>query len=84
MRKLTHPSPLVTPPGSASSDTDSMREKGFRLKTIRVLDTRRPGFAEECRRQSLLLAKSSAERRYLDDLVLPEVEGWELRTCGSA
>lgn len=54
----------------------AMRAKGYKLRTIWVLDTGRPGFAEECRRQSQVLRESSAEKKYLDELDLPDVEGW--------
>ena len=49
---------------------------GMRKITLWVPDARRPGFADECRRLSLALHESEAEKRYLDELDLPEVEGW--------
>ena len=55
---------------------EGMRAKGYRLLTIWVPDARKPGFAEEVRRQSLALQESEAEKRYLEELALPEVEGW--------
>jgi Protein of unknown function (DUF3018) len=55
---------------------DAMRAQGYRTITLWVPDARRPGFAEECQRQSLLLRESAAEKRYLEELDLPEVEGW--------
>jgi len=39
---------------------DAMRAAGLRPVQIWVPDTRRPGFAEECRRQSLAAAKADA------------------------
>ena len=39
-----------------------MRKAGLRPITIWVPDTRRAGFAEECRRQSLLLRGDAQER----------------------
>lgn len=39
---------------------DSLRAAGLRPVQIWVPDMRRPGFAEECRRQSLVAAASDA------------------------
>jgi len=39
---------------------DAMRAAGLRPVQIWVPDTRRPGFAEECRRQSRLVAEADA------------------------
>lgn len=39
---------------------DALRAAGLRPVQIWVSDTRRPGFAEECRRQSLMAAASDA------------------------
>jgi hypothetical protein len=55
---------------------EAMRAQGYRTITLWIPDARRPGFAEECRRQSRLLRESAAEQKYLDALDLPEVEGW--------
>ena len=58
---------------------DAMRQAGFRLVQMWVPDTRRPSFAEECRRQSRLAREmDSADadlQRFLDD-ALADVEGW--------
>ena len=44
---------------------------------IWVPDTRRPGFAEECRRQSLLLRDDPHEREILDWIeAVADTEGW--------
>ncbi|CCG08379.1 Putative uncharacterized protein [Pararhodospirillum photometricum DSM 122] len=46
---------------------------------IWVPDTRRPGFAEECRRQSALTAESDAADKDLQDFMeaaLAKMEGW--------
>ena len=48
---------------------DSLRAAGLRPLQIWVPDTRRPGFAEECRRQSLLVAKADAADRDLQDVL---------------
>ncbi len=45
---------------------DGLRAAGLRPVQIWVPDTRRPGFAEECRRQSLLLRDDPHEREILD------------------
>ena len=39
---------------------DALRAAGLRPVQIWVPDTRRPGFAEECRRQSRLIAEADA------------------------
>jgi hypothetical protein len=39
---------------------EALRAAGLRPIQIWVPDTRRPGFAEECRRQSLLVAAADA------------------------
>lgn len=44
---------------------ESLRAAGLRPLQIWVPDTRQPGFAEECRRQSLLVAKADAADRDL-------------------
>jgi Protein of unknown function (DUF3018) len=45
---------------------DSLRASGLRPVQIWVPDTRRPGFAEECSRQSRLVAAADAGDRDLD------------------
>lgn len=58
---------------------DGLRAAGLRPLQIWVPDTRRPGFAEECLRQSRLAAKADAADQdllaFLDD-ALDDVEGW--------
>jgi hypothetical protein len=44
----------------------ALREAGLRPLQIWVPDTRRAGFAEECRRQSRLLQGDAHERETLD------------------
>lgn len=44
----------------------ALREAGLRPLQIWVPDTRRAGFAEECRRQSQLLHHDAHERETLD------------------
>lgn len=58
---------------------DALRKAGLRPVQIWVPDTRRPDFAEECRRQSLLAAQAdqaeSAMQQFMDD-ALADVDGW--------
>ncbi|CAN7232130.1 antitoxin MazE family protein [Pararhizobium sp. LjRoot235] len=46
-----------------------MRAAGLRPLQIWVPDTRRPGFTEQCRRQSLLVAKADAIDQELRDFM---------------
>jgi len=56
----------------------ALRESGLRPVQIWVPDTRRPGFAEECRRQSLLLLGDAQERETTDWLeAAGDREGWQ-------
>ncbi len=45
---------------------DALRAAGLRPVQVWVPDARRPGFAEECRRQSLAAAMADAADRDLD------------------
>ena len=47
----------------------TLRAAGLRPLQIWVPDTGRPGFAEECRRQSLLVAKADAADQDLQDFM---------------
>ncbi|MBP7339039.1 antitoxin MazE family protein [Niveispirillum sp.] len=47
----------------------SLRDAGLRPVRIWVPDTTRPGFAEECRRQSLIVARADAADNELLDLL---------------
>ena len=56
---------------------DGLRAAGLRPVQIWVPDTRRPGFAEECRRQSLSLRDDPHEREILDWIAtVSDTEGW--------
>lgn len=56
----------------------ALRESGLRPVQIWVPDTRRAGFAEECRRQSLLLSGDPHERDTTDWLESAgDREGWK-------
>ncbi len=58
---------------------DALRKSGLRLVQIWVPDTRRPDFAEECRRQSRLVSQADMTDtdmpQFLDD-VLSDLDGW--------
>lgn len=56
---------------------DGLRRAGLRPLQIWVPDTRRAGFADECRRQSRLLRDDPYEREVLDWLAdAADREGW--------
>ena len=56
-----------------------LREQGLRPIQIWVPDTRRPGFAEECQRQSQVVSNDAHEQEHLDFAVkaAATIEGWE-------
>jgi hypothetical protein len=58
---------------------DALRRAGLRPVQIWVPDTRRPDFAEECRRQSRLAAQADMAdtdmQRFMDQ-ALADVDGW--------
>ena len=57
---------------------EGMRRAGLRPVQIWVPDTRKAGFAEECRRQSLLLAHDPLEKDTLDWLEqIGDRDGWK-------
>lgn len=56
---------------------DKLQAAGLRPLQIWVPDTRRPGFAAECRRQSQILRNAPAERALHDWLEeAADTEGW--------
>ena len=56
----------------------ALRASGLRPVQIWVPDTRRAGFAEECRRQSLSLRNDEQERDTLEQLAtLADTTGWQ-------
>lgn len=58
---------------------DALRMAGLRPVQIWVPDTRRPDFADECRRQSRLAAKadkSDTDMQQFMDGALADIEGW--------
>ena len=58
---------------------DALRMAGLRPVQIWVPDTRRPDFAEVCRRQSRLAAetdKTDADLQHFMDEALADVDGW--------
>jgi Protein of unknown function (DUF3018) len=57
---------------------ENLRRAGMRPVQIWVPDTRRPGFAEECRRQSLSLRDDPQERETLEWLeAAADTKGWK-------
>lgn len=56
----------------------ALRESGLRPVQIWVPDTRREGFAEECRRQSQLVKSDAHERETTEWLAaVADHEGWQ-------
>ncbi len=56
----------------------ALRASGLRPVQIWVPDTRRAGFTEECRRQSLSLLDDAHERKTLEQLAaVADTEGWQ-------
>ena len=58
---------------------DALRRAGLRPVQIWVPDTRRPDFAEECRRQCLLVAQADqtdAAMQQLMDEMLADLDSW--------
>ena len=56
----------------------ALRKAGLRPIQIWVPDTSAPGFAEECRRQSLMLRDDPQEQQIMDFLeAAADREGWE-------
>jgi hypothetical protein len=56
-----------------------LRASGLRPLQIWVPDTRRPGFAEECRRQSMVVARADLEDVDLEAFmegVLADADDW--------
>jgi len=57
---------------------DALRAAGLRPVQIWLPDTRRPGFAEECRRQSQTLQDDAHEQKTLEWLeTAGDHEGWQ-------
>lgn len=56
-------------PDPGKRQRDELRAAGLRPVQIWVPDTRRPGFAEECRHQSRLAAQADAADQALQDLM---------------
>ncbi|WP_323072707.1 antitoxin MazE family protein [Mycetohabitans endofungorum] len=58
---------------------DALRKAGLRPIQIWVPDTRRPDFAQECRRQSQLVAQADMAdpdmQQFVDETVV-DVDGW--------
>ncbi|HKU00079.1 MAG TPA: antitoxin MazE family protein [Paraburkholderia sp.] len=69
---------MTTTNARARKHRDGLRESGLRPVQIWVPDTRRAGFAEECRRQSMLAAKYESPEidQFLEEAA-GQIEGWE-------
>lgn len=68
-------------PGNArvQKHRDALRRAGLRPVQIWVPDTRRPDFAEECRRQSRLAGQADlvdTDLQQFMDGALADVDGW--------
>ena len=56
----------------------SLRAAGMRPVQIWIPDTRRKDFADECRRQSLMLRADDNEKEILEFMeAIADTEGWE-------
>jgi len=58
---------------------DSLRMAGLRPVQIWVPDTRRPGFAAECRRQSQIASQADLADTDMQDFMdaaLADIDGW--------
>jgi hypothetical protein len=58
---------------------ETLRRAGLRPVQLWVPDTRRPGFAQECRRQCLRVDQADREDAVLQQLMreaLADVDGW--------
>lgn len=58
---------------------DALHQAGLRPVQLWVPDTRRPDFADECRRQSLLVAQADQMDKDLPQLMdaaLADLDGW--------
>jgi hypothetical protein len=57
---------------------DALRNAGLRPIQLWVPDTRQPSFAEECHRQSTLLAQDSQEQEFLAWIAdASDTAGWQ-------
>ena len=58
---------------------NSLRSAGLRPVQIWVPDTRKPGFSEECARQSSVVAQSDSADQAIDHLLnesARDIDGW--------
>ncbi|WP_246842389.1 antitoxin MazE family protein [Achromobacter sp. HZ01] len=75
---------IIMPTTDASARVNkrraALRAAGLRPVQIWVPDTRRPDFAQECRRQSIAAAAADAKdadtQRFLDEAV-SDLDGWK-------
>lgn len=71
--------PATSPATKQTRYRARLRAQGLRPVQLWVPDVRRPGFAEECRRQSMLVRNDPAEKMTHDWLIqaAATTEGWE-------
>jgi hypothetical protein len=63
--------------GNVHRYRERMRAMGFRTIQFWAPDTRSPEFAEECRRQSLMIMNDPAEQALMDELEsMQDDTGW--------
>ena len=58
---------------------DALRLAGLRPVELWVPDTRQPGFAEECQRQSRLVAQADMADKHIEHVMeeaVADVDGW--------
>ena len=71
--------PVMSVNARVQRHRDALRMAGLRPVQIWVPDTRRPGFAQECRRQCHLAAKAdmadTSMQQFMDQ-ALADVDGW--------
>lgn len=59
---------------------DALKSAGLRPVQIWIPDTRRSGFSDECRRQSILIAKADKQDVQLEnfmDSALNDLDSWQ-------
>lgn len=67
---------MATTNARVQKHRDAMRAAGLRPIQLWVPDTRVPGFADECRRQTRLVAQADASDAGLQATLESATEGW--------
>jgi len=70
---------MATANSRVARHRQSLRDRGLRPIQLWVPDTRLPGFAEECRRQSRIINEGESGTDILDflDDSIDDIDGWE-------